>query len=72
MDVPDGQHPAPGVDSTYSIPGADAPNGPNLFKGDEGNGSQARPEIYAMGLRNPSRLSIDPKTDIPYSALGRS
>ena len=27
-----------------------------------------KPEIYAMGLRNPSRLSIDPKTDIPYTA----
>jgi PKD repeat protein/type 1 glutamine amidotransferase/glucose/arabinose dehydrogenase len=67
LDVPDGEHPTPGIDSTYSIPGADAPNGPNLFKGDEGNGSQARPEIYAMGLRNPSRLSIDTKTDIPYS-----
>ena len=44
------------------------PNGPNLFKGDEGNGNQAKPEIYAMGLRNPSRLSIDPKTDMPYTA----
>jgi len=67
LDVPDGEHPAVGIGTTYSIPGADAPNGPNLFKGDEGNGNQAKPEIYAMGLRNPSRLSIDPKTDIPYS-----
>ena len=45
-----------------------SPNGPNLFNGTEGNGSQAKPEIYAMGLRNPSRLFIDPETDIPYSA----
>ena len=30
-----------------------SPNGPNLFDGTEGNGNQARPEIYAMGLRNP-------------------
>ena len=34
----------------------------------EGGGGKTRPEIYAMGLRNPSRLSIDPKTDIPYTA----
>ena len=45
-----------------------SPNGANLFNGTEGNGSQAKPEIYAMGLRNPSRLFIDPETDIPYSA----
>ena len=57
-----------GIGSTYTIPGADAPNGPNLFSGAEGNGNQAKPEIYAMGLRNPSRLSIDPETDVPYSA----
>ena len=42
--------------------------GPNLFDGTEGDGDQAKPEIYAMGLRNPSRLSIDPETDIPYTA----
>ena len=46
----------------------ESPNGPNLFNGTEGNGNQAKPEIYAMGLRNPSRLFIDPETDIPYSA----
>ena len=44
------------------------PNGPNLFSGTEGNGNQAKPEIYAMGLRNPSRLYVDPETDVPYSA----
>ena len=65
--IPDGTQPPVGIGSTYTIPGPDAPNGPNLFSGAEGNGSQAKPEIYAMGLRNPSRLSIDPLTDIPYS-----
>ena len=72
--LPDGVQPTVGVGTTYDIPGADAPNGPNLFKGDETGckdplaTSCTRPEIYAMGLRNPSRLSIDPKTDIPYTA----
>ena len=45
-----------------------SPNGPNLFDGTEGGGGKAKPEIYAMGLRNPSRLSIDPETDVPYTA----
>ncbi len=64
----DGADPAPGVGSTYTLPTADDPNGPNLFDGEEGGGGKTRPEIYAMGLRNPSRLSIDPETDIPYAA----
>jgi glucose/arabinose dehydrogenase/type 1 glutamine amidotransferase len=66
--IPDGVQPPVGIGTTYTIPGRDAPNGPNLFSGSEGNGNQAKPEIYAMGLRNPSRLSIDPKTDVPYTA----
>ncbi len=66
--IPDGSQPTVGVNSTYTLPNADSPNGANLFNGTEGNGSQAKPEIYAMGLRNPSRLFIDPETDIPYSA----
>ena len=57
-----------GIGTTYTIPGATAPNGPNLFDGTEGGGGKTRPEIYAMGLRNPSRLSIDPETDVPYTA----
>ncbi|MFW6690259.1 ThuA domain-containing protein [Streptomyces sp. MAR4 CNX-425] len=44
-------HPEP--DGTYTIPEG------NLFTGDEGNGDQARPEIYVMGVRNPSRIEID-------------
>ncbi len=67
-EIPDGEQPAIGVDTTYTLPDADSPNGPNLFSGTEGNGNQTKPEIYAMGLRNPSRLAIDPETDVPYAA----
>jgi glucose/arabinose dehydrogenase/type 1 glutamine amidotransferase len=66
--IPDGTQPAVGIGTTYTIPGADAPNGPNLFSGTEGGGGLTKPEIFAMGLRNPSRLSIDPDTDTPYTA----
>ena len=66
--IPDGAQPPVGIGTTYTIPGADAPNGPNLFSGTEGNGNQTKPEIFAMGLRNPSRLSIDTETDTVYSA----
>ncbi len=66
--IPDGSQPQVGVNSTYALPTALSPNGPNLFDGTEGNGNQAKPEIYAMGLRNPSRLFIDPETNIPYAA----
>ena len=64
----DGADVAPGIGSTYTLPTEDDPNGPNLFNGEEDGGGKTRPEIYAMGLRNPSRLSIDPATDIPYAA----
>jgi PKD repeat protein/glucose/arabinose dehydrogenase/type 1 glutamine amidotransferase len=64
----DGSDAAVGEGTTYELPNAESPNGPNLFDGDEGTGNQTRPEIYAMGLRNPSRMAIDPETDIPYSA----
>ncbi|WP_240662051.1 ThuA domain-containing protein [Streptomyces sp. WAC 06738] len=43
----------PEDDGTYTIPEG------NLFTGDEGDGDQARPEIYVMGVRNPSRIEID-------------
>jgi|GEM_PF-763677 len=69
IEIPDdAPQPDVGVGSTYTLPDADSPNGPNLFDGTEGGGGKTKPEIYAMGLRNPSRLSIDPETDIPYSA----
>ncbi|MDX1430444.1 MAG: PQQ-dependent sugar dehydrogenase, partial [Rhodothermales bacterium] len=41
----------PEPDGTYSIPEG------NLFPSD---GSAGRPEIYAMGLRNPFRIDVDP------------
>ena len=66
--IPDGAKPPVGIGTTYTLPTAASPNGPNLFNGTEGGGGKAKPEIYAMGLRNPSRLSIDPETDVPYTA----
>src|SRR3954454_20455653 len=66
--IPDGAHPQVGVGTTYSLPTPNSPNGPNLFDGTEGGGGKTKPEIYAMGLRKPSRMAIDPKTDIPYAA----
>lgn len=47
----------PRSDGTYAIPPG------NLFPAD---GSQGRPEIYAMGCRNPWRLSVDDQTGIVY------
>ncbi|HYI18475.1 MAG TPA: ThuA domain-containing protein [Solirubrobacteraceae bacterium] len=67
-ELEDGSTATPGVGSTYTLPDEESPNGPNLFDGTEGGGGKAKPEIYAMGLRNPSRLYVDPETDIPYTA----
>ncbi|RIQ20495.1 DUF1080 domain-containing protein [Jiangella rhizosphaerae] len=47
----------PQPDGTYTIPDG------NLFTGEEEGGGKTRPEIYAMGFRNPFRISIDPATD---------
>lgn len=47
----------PQPDGTYTIPEG------NLFPSD---GSAGRPEIYAMGMRNPYRISIDAKTGWLY------
>ncbi len=66
--IADGAKPAVGIGTTYSLPTASSPNGANLFDGTEGGGGKTKPEIYAMGLRNPSRMSIDPDTDVPYAA----
>ncbi len=46
----------PEDDGTYSIPSG------NLFS-DE---TQGRPEIYVMGVRNPFRISVDPKNGFLY------
>jgi cytochrome c len=47
----------PEPDGTYSIPEG------NLFPK---NTPKTRPEIYAMGLRNPYRITVDPKTGWLY------
>jgi glucose/arabinose dehydrogenase/PKD repeat protein/type 1 glutamine amidotransferase len=47
----------PGIGSTYEIPEG------NLFPGGT---ADTRPEIYAMGFRNPFRLTVDPETGNAY------
>ncbi len=47
----------PQENGTYIIPAG------NLFPSD---GSEGRPEIYAMGLRNPFRISVDPTSNWIY------
>src|SRR5262249_41965070 len=49
-------HPEP--DGTYTVPKD------NLFPGGKGG----RPEVFAMGCRNPFRLALDPKTHWLYFA----
>ena len=46
-------------DGSYTIPEG------NLFTGDEEGGGKTRPEIYAMGFRNPFRITLD-KDDVAY------
>lgn len=47
----------PEADGTYTVPAG------NLFpKGTE----KTRPEIYAMGCRNPYRIAVNPKTSVVY------
>ncbi|MFC5957664.1 ThuA domain-containing protein [Streptomyces pratens] len=50
-------HPEP--DGTYTLPEG------NLFTGEESaeGGGKTRGEIYVMGVRNPARISVDPRTD---------
>ncbi|WP_420810130.1 ThuA domain-containing protein [Halopolyspora algeriensis] len=56
LPIPDGEQPTPGVDSTYEIPEG------NLFPESEDPGDKTRPEIYVMGVRNPTRLHINEET----------
>ena len=49
----------PEDDGTYTVPAG------NLFPAGT---AQTRPEIYAMGFRNPFRIGIDPATDTLYVA----
>lgn len=51
----------PEADGTYTVPSG------NLFTGEEGGGGKARKEIYVMGVRNPARIWVDPKTDYLYA-----
>jgi PKD repeat protein len=46
----------PGVGTTYTIPDN------NLFPESEDTQGKTLPEIYAMGFRNPFRITVDPKT----------
>lgn len=55
----------PGVGRTYSIPGGDAPNGPNLFAP---AAPLTKPEVFAMGVSDVRSLAIDPKTDVISAA----
>ncbi|PSL06993.1 PKD domain-containing protein [Haloactinopolyspora alba] len=47
----------PEDDGSYTIPEG------NLFPESEDTQDKTRPEIYAMGFRNPFRIGIDPATD---------
>ncbi|HEX6022409.1 MAG TPA: ThuA domain-containing protein [Solirubrobacter sp.] len=55
----------PGIGTSYTIPGPDAPNGPNLFAPDSEavTSGKAKPEIFAMGVRNLYSIDVDDKTD---------
>jgi len=44
-------------DGTYTVPAG------NLFTGQEEGGGKTRPEIYAMGFRNPFRITLDDNDD---------
>ena len=46
-------------DGSYTVPAG------NLFTGNEEGGGKTRPEIYAMGFRNPFRITLD-DNDVAY------
>jgi cytochrome c len=46
----------PGADGGYTVPAG------NLFDEAQDTNDKTRPEIYAMGFRNPFRFSVDPTT----------
>ena len=52
IDFAQGETPAPGLGTTYTVPAG------NLFAA----AAKVRQEIFAMGLRNPFRFGIDPKS----------
>ncbi|GAA1960339.1 ThuA domain-containing protein [Agromyces allii] len=47
----------PQADGTYTIPEG------NLFDEAEDTANKTRPEVYAMGFRNPFRIGLDPQTN---------
>ncbi|MDA0161185.1 ThuA domain-containing protein [Solirubrobacter ginsenosidimutans] len=55
----------PGIGTTYTIPDASAPNGPQLFPPDSQavKDGKAKPEVFAMGTRNLYSIDVDSKTD---------
>ncbi len=54
----------PGIGTSYTIPGATAPNGPNLFppNSEAVTSGKAKPEIFAMGVRNLYSIDVDKVT----------
>src|SRR5918995_3487865 len=46
----------PGEGTTYTVPGG------NMFPEAQDTTDDTRPEIFAMGFRNPFRITVDPKT----------
>ena len=55
----------PGLGTTYTVPGPDAPNGPNMFPPTSQAvlDGKAKPEVFAMGVRNLYSIDVDEKTD---------
>ena len=55
----------PGIGNSYTIPGPTAPNGGNLFPptSQAVTSGKAKPEIFAMGVRNLYSIDVDDKTD---------
>jgi glucose/arabinose dehydrogenase len=54
----------PGIGTSYTIPDASAPNGPNLFapNSEAVTSGKAKPEIFAMGVRNLYSIDVDKLT----------
>jgi hypothetical protein len=69
--IPAGGPSAWGLGSTYTLPDARSPNGPNMFAPDspEVRDGLAKPEIYSMGLRNFYSVKLDPETDLVTAAM---
>src|SRR5690606_21805468 len=65
LPVPDGQTPAPGPGSTYAVPAGNfAEHYQSAMGWTAADLEKVRPEIYAMGFRNPFSLNIDYNTGL--------